>query len=229
VDIWWRGKITQWSFWYSPFFTNYPKGLLNDLWKFENGMWTFVSGSVNADSPSNFGEPRIPDPNAFPGARFSPKCWNDNNGHLWLYGGWGSGFLGDTWRFDGSNWAFWGGSTQPNPGPVYGDPKTFSFDHHPGGRDYTSVTASGSAAYLVGGWVTGFGRSGDIWKFESDKGWAFWSGNLGAVGPNPGTIKIPSETNRISSIESTMSVVDEFDNLWIFGGDGYSTSGDIGM
>jgi hypothetical protein len=206
--------------------------MLNDLWKFENGMWTFVNGSVNANSPSNFGEPRIPNPNAYPGARTYTMCWKDNNGHFWLYGGYnGAGYLGDTWRFDGSNWAFWGGSVDVNTDPVYGEPKTFSFDYHPGGRDESgvAVTTSGSATYLVGGYVSGYGGySADIWKFESDKGWSFWKGTIGYQNPVPGTIKVPSETNKFGSKYKMMPVVDEYDNLWIFGGYGHLTSGEIG-
>jgi hypothetical protein len=192
-------------------------------------MWTFVNGSDGVESPSIFGEPRIPDPNAFPGARRFPACWKDNNGHFWIYGGLGVGsHLGDTWRFDGVNWAFWGGSTSANAAPVYGTPKTFSFDYHPGGRQMSTVTTSGSAAYLVGGFLIG-ASSGDIWKFESDKGWAFWSGNIGMTNTVPGTIRVPSETNKLGSKTMTMTVVDEFDNLWIFGGLGLLTSGSNSM
>jgi hypothetical protein len=193
-------------------------------------MWTFVNGSDGVNSPSNFGEPRIPDPNAFPGAREYTVCWTDNNGHFWLYGGWHLGYLADTWRFDGINWAFWGGSNVTDAAPVYGIPKTFSFDYHPGGRYISSVAVptSGSSAYLVGGFGV-VDASSDIWKFESDKGWAFWSGDIGPVNPVPGTIRVPSETNKLGSKTMTMTVVDEFDNLWIFGGLGLLTSGSNSM
>ena len=88
-----------------------------------------------------------------------------------MYGGFGFDTLGDTWRFDGTNWTFWAGST----GTVYhnnGDQKEFSFEYHPGARDISSVavTTSGSAAYLIGGQGVD-GSMGDIWKFESNKGW----------------------------------------------------------
>lgn len=140
----------------------------------------------------------------------------------WLYGGIvSSNFLSDTWRFDGTNWAFWAGSTSTNEPPVYGDPKTFSFDYHPGGRDHISVavTSSGSAAYIVGGRING-GFSGDIWKFEGDKGWAYWGGIFGNHATNPGTIRVPSETNALGARYGVMSVVDDLDHLWIFGGSG---------
>jgi len=112
-------------------FTNYS-GWLNDLWKFENGMWTFVAGSEGADAQSIFGLPRIPDSESYPGARYYCVCWKDNNGHFWIYGGInGEGsFLAETWRFDGTNWTFWAGSEIPDVHSVHGEPKTFSLDFH---------------------------------------------------------------------------------------------------
>jgi hypothetical protein len=213
-------------------FTNYSKGYLNDVWKYENGMWTFVKGSVDINIAPAYGTPRVPDPYSHPGARSHCVCWKDNNGDFWLYGGYSvGGYRGDTWRFDGTNWAFWGGPENTYTLPVHGEAKKFSFIYHPGGRDYTSVavTTSGSAAYIVGGTISGSSQVGDIWKFESDKGWAFWSGTTEDVSPNPGTIKVPSESNELGAKRLTMPVVDDFDNLWIFGGFGRMLSGYNGM
>jgi hypothetical protein len=186
-------------------------------------MWTFVNGSVDTNAQSVFSSPRTPDPNAYPGARRYSACWKDNNGHFWLYGGQNAaGYLGDTWRFDGIHWAYWAGPTNAGVAPEYGPLKTFSFDYHPGGRIHSiaTVTTSGSA-YIVGGFGTG--QFGDVWRFESDKGWAFWGGSTaGNQNPVPGTIKVTSETNSLGSRYAAMGVVDDFDNIWIFGGYTYS-------
>jgi hypothetical protein len=169
-----------------------------------------------------YSDPRVPDSNAFPGARLYISCWTDKSGNFWLYGGITSGnYLGDTWRFDGTNWTFWAGTTGTNAAPYYGDPKTFSFDYHPGARDRASiaVTSSGSV-YLVGGRGMSIGETGDIWKFESYKGWAFWGGAVGSHPVTPGTIRVPSSTNRLGGRAGVQSVVDDLDNIWIFGGSG---------
>jgi hypothetical protein len=189
-------------------------------------MWTLVSGSLDINAPSVVGTVRVSDPNAHPGARRFTACWKDNNGHLWLYGGNNGGYIGDTWRYDGTNWAYWGGPTDYGVAPVNGTPKTFSFDYHPGGRGYAgvAVTASGSATYIIGG-LLNFLYSADIWKFESDKGWSFWDGYIGAQHSTPGTIKVPSETNKLDSRYGSATVVDDFDNIWIFGGYGYQAPG----
>jgi hypothetical protein len=191
------------------------------LWKYEDNMWTLVSGSLGIEASSVFSTPRISDPNAYPGARRFPACWKDNNGHFWLYGGYTSSNLGDTWRFDGIHWAYWGGPTQTGSEPEYGPLKTFSFEYHPGGRYHMSITSSGSVAYIVGGYGNKY--YADVWKFESDKGWAFWGGSTTAnQNPTSGTLKVPSETNILGSRYGAMSVVDDFDNIWIFGGYTYS-------
>jgi hypothetical protein len=182
-------------------------------------MWTFVSGSVDTDASSVYGStPRVPDPNAHPGARRFSACWKDNHDHFWLFGGATSpGSQSDTWRFDGKHWAFWGGPTGAGVAPVYGAAKTFSFNYHPGSRIRQSATTSGSAAYLIGGTGSGVNYA-DIWKFESDKGWAYWAGNVGTHNQVPGTIKVPSASNHIGSRYGSMIAVDDFDNLWIFAG-----------
>jgi hypothetical protein len=131
--------------------------------------------------------------------------------------------MSDTWRFDGTNWAFWGGSKNIDEPPSYGAKKSFSFDYHPGCRDLSSVTVTTtrSAAYIIGGRMNGAGASyGDIWKFESDKGWALWAGDVENIVPVPGTKKVSSPSNVFGSKRATMPVVDEFDNIWIFGGVG---------
>jgi hypothetical protein len=196
------------------------------LWKYEDEMWTFVSGSVGSDAESVVDStPRVPDPNAHPGARRYSACWKDNNDHFWLFGGaTSSGYLTDTWRFDGKHWAFWGGSIGTGASPKYGAAKTFSFDNQPGSRISTSVsvTTSGSAAYLIGGFGVGVYYA-DIWKFESDKGWAFWAGTVGTQNQIPGTIKVPSASNHVGSRYGSMIAADDFDNLWIFGGYAFAT------
>src|SRR5690606_30915525 len=142
------------------------------------------------------------------GARYGMACWKDSDGNFWFHGGSSVEYLGDTWRFDGTFWAFWGGSTEINAQPNYGSQKEFSVDYHPGGRYLSTVATSGSSVYLIGGWGK-YGYNGDIWKFESDKGWAYWSGDINQTEPIPGTMKVPHETNKMGSRYATTPVVDD--------------------
>jgi hypothetical protein len=188
-----------------------------------------LSGSLVINADSVFGEPRVPSLDVYPGSRHYTACWKDENGHFWLYGGRrASLYLGDTWRFDGTMWAYWGGTNSTDDLPVNGPLKSFSFDYHPGTRDLASVATSGSAAYIVGGSVSGT-RYGDVWKFDSSRGWAHWGGTFGLQNPIPGTIKVPSLSNTLGSKQSPIASLDNFNNLWIFGGYGLYNSGSMGM
>jgi hypothetical protein len=62
-------------------------GAYSQLWRFENGMWTFVSGSEIMNDPGVYSDPKTPDPSAYPPARFHAACWTDQAGNFWLYGG----------------------------------------------------------------------------------------------------------------------------------------------
>ena len=61
-------------------------------------------------------------------------------------------------------------------------------------------------------------RYSDIWKFESDKGWALWGGKVDSSNPIPGTIKVPSESNLCGDRMAHTIVVDKDENIWLFGG-----------
>ncbi len=73
----------------------------NDLWEYcvETNKWTWISGDNIADQPSNWGTINVPNINNKPGARGGSMAWKDNNGHLYLYGGFNGSSYNDLWRF----------------------------------------------------------------------------------------------------------------------------------
>jgi len=78
--------------------------LLNDLWKYSAGRWTWVSGSKFIDQPGSYGAQGIPARSNVPGARYSDPSWIDSSGIFCLFGGAGlnantSGFLDDLWCY----------------------------------------------------------------------------------------------------------------------------------
>jgi len=79
----------------------------NDLWKYDVGtnMWTWVNGPncVSAPQPAGvYGTQGVPSPANFPAGRgYGANCWTDNNGDLWLYGGYSNlGQLDDLWKYE---------------------------------------------------------------------------------------------------------------------------------
>lgn len=77
----------------------------NDLWKFNAGEWTWVSGSNVANQTGVYGTLGMAASRNVPGARNSSVSWVDASGNLWLFGGVGYDSMGlnsslnDLWKY----------------------------------------------------------------------------------------------------------------------------------
>ncbi len=79
-------------------------GDLNDLWRWDGGNWTWMSGSDVINQYGFYGIKGTPGPANVPGARGGSVSWTDSSGNIWLFGGFGNdssgkGDLNDLWRF----------------------------------------------------------------------------------------------------------------------------------
>ena len=88
-------------------------GFYNDLWEFNSttSQWTWVSGSniigSFAGQAGVYGTVGVPSSSSLPGSRIWASRWTDQNGNLWLFGGYGfdgagnggGGFLNDLWMY----------------------------------------------------------------------------------------------------------------------------------
>ena len=52
-------------------------------------MWTWINGSKQAEQPAFYHEKGFPHPDNIPGSRSAGCLWEDHNGALWLFGGYG--------------------------------------------------------------------------------------------------------------------------------------------
>ena len=92
--------------------------LLNDLWKYNSGQWTWMGGSNIGNQQGTYGSLGVPAMGNIPGARRDAVSWVDSSGNLWLFGGTGydsagtNGPLNDLWKYSAGAWALMGGSTQ---------------------------------------------------------------------------------------------------------------------
>src|SRR5207248_92581 len=102
-DLWLFG-----GFGFDSVGTGNPQGaILNDLWKFSGGQWTWVSGDNLADQVGVYGTQTTAAAANFPGSRWGAVGWTDASSNLWLYSGWGygsvtthpTGFLDDVWEY----------------------------------------------------------------------------------------------------------------------------------
>jgi N-acetylneuraminic acid mutarotase len=81
-------------------------GLLNDLWKYSGGQWTWMGGLNAADQKGRYGTQGTAAAGNVPGARHAAAGWTDAAGNFWLFGGNGfdsagtPGLLNDLWKYE---------------------------------------------------------------------------------------------------------------------------------
>ena len=214
--------------------------LLNDLWKYSPStkQWTWVGGSNTVRAAGVYG------PLGVPGARAYGAAWTDAAGHFWLFGGSGfdsngtAGQLSDLWMYDPATgvWTWVNGSSTANSQGYYpmqqGVPIAGSY---PGGR-YAAVGWADSAGHF---WVfggSGFDSNGieallnDLWMFDPSLGLWSWEGgsNTGRAQGVYGTQGTASASNVPGARTNQVGWVDRAGNFWLFGGDGYDSTGALG-
>jgi N-acetylneuraminic acid mutarotase len=220
-------------------------GKLNDLWKYSpsSGQWTWVSGGSADNAAGVYGTQAAAAASNMPGARYSATSWIDSSGNLWLLGGYGYdstgtvGKLDDLWQFSPSSgqWTWVGGEDVANVGGLYGALGTASAGNLPGARQAASswIDSSGNF-WLFGGVgydsIGAVGNLNDLWEYSpSANEWTWVSGgdvaNASGVYGTQGT---PSVGNILGGRDSISSWIDSSGKLWLFGGNGYDSSGNLG-
>jgi hypothetical protein len=218
----------------------------NDLWKFSNNQWTWISGSSQPDQPPVYGTLGVAAAANVPGARSGAMTWVDVNGDLWLFGGFDVNIYGnggssrdqnDLWKFSGGKWTWMGGPNDPTtqaPG-VYGTRGTPAAANIPGARaDGATWTDASGAFWLFGGSGVDsagtFGILNDLWRYKGGE-WTWMSGSnvVGDLGTF-GTMGVPDPANVPSARLGASAWVDSAGDFWIFGGGGNDRNGnDAGL
>ena len=70
------------------------KDHLNDLWKYSNGSWNWISGSNIDGANGTYGTQGVPSISNYPGARDSMGFLIDSSGSIWIFGGYGYDSVG---------------------------------------------------------------------------------------------------------------------------------------
>ncbi|MFP5277372.1 MAG: kelch repeat-containing protein [Acidobacteriota bacterium] len=207
-------------------------GNMNDLWRYSNGMWTWMAGSNLVDQYGTYGTQGTPSPDATPGTRSGASAWTDAKGNLWLFGGLGVGaaahcclgtgpfLMNDLWEFSPSlnEWTWVGGPDEANEPGVYGTQGVAAASNLPPPRELAVAwTDSEGNFWLFGGdwWSDG---SNDLWKYKGGQ-WTWMSGgNQTCQAGIYGTLGTPSATNVPGARLWSVGWIDKSDNLWLFGG-----------
>ena len=236
---WTDSKGNLWLFGGGETDSNGIGDFFNDLWKFDGANWTWVSGSSTANQTGIYGTKGVAGSTNIPGARGAGISWIDSKGNFWLFGGACDSagnlvFLNDLWKFDGANWTWVSGASTVNQTGVYGTKGVAASTNVPGARVQSVgwIDSTGNV-WLFGG--TGYdsvgnqGNINDLWKFDG----ANWTWVSGASTVNQtgvyGTKGVAASTNILGAREcNSVGWIDSSGNLWLFGGDGYDSTGNKG-
>jgi hypothetical protein len=105
ASAWVDASGTLWLFGGAGYDAAGTDGVLNDLWKFHAGQWTWVGGSKTQGAKGVYGNLGVAGRANGPGARNGATAWIDATGQLWVLGGIGPdsagavGYLDDLWRY----------------------------------------------------------------------------------------------------------------------------------
>jgi len=151
--------------------------LLNDLWKFSGGQWTWVSGAKTGGQAGTYGTVGTAAAGNVPPGRQASVAWIDNLGNFWMFGGFTSGTNGfnDLWKFDpvAKQWTWASGSKGATSTPGnYGTQGLAASTNVPGARWIPAAWSDiHGNLWLFGGQgfdATGNGSLGDLWEFTLD-------------------------------------------------------------
>jgi len=178
--------------------------LLNDLWAYLGGQWTWVSGAVTGGQAGTYGTQGTASAVNEPPARQASAGWVDNNGNFWMFGGFTGGTNGfnDLWKFDTvvKEWTWMNGSKGATSTPGnYGIQGLAASTNVPGARWLSAAWSDTHGNLWVFGGegfdATGFGSLGDLWEYTIDT--TTDPGNPSAIALNQWTwIKGPNANSQ---------------------------------
>jgi hypothetical protein len=217
--------------------------ILSANWKKQGVyMWTWMSGSNSINDPGYCIIKGTPSPDYRPGSRYGSISWIDSSGNLWLFGGaLGVGsHLNDLWKFNPVTglWTWIGGSVQINQTGVYGTKGIPDALNVPGARKESISWVDGNGNF----WLFGGSRGptsppdfnpyyhNDLWKYSPSTGlWTWISGsNTSNQSGVYGVKGVPSAANVPGARYGGKGWIDAGNNLWLFGGSGYDSTGAFG-
>jgi len=207
-------------------------GVLNDLWKYSAGQWTWEGGSNTLDQVGTYGTLGVAAAGNIPGARAGATNWTDSSGNFWLFGGYdpNNGWFNDLWEYSAGEWTWVSGSNVTNQAGTYGTEGAAAAGNVPGARweAVSWIDATGNF-WIFGGngydSANNFGSLNDLWKYSSGQ-WTWVSGaNTNSQAGTYGTLGTAASTNVPGARILSTGWTDAVGNLWLFGGQGYDSVG----
>jgi hypothetical protein len=212
--------------------------------------WTWMGGSNEANAKSQYVSKGV-ESTGIPGARRLGISWTDAEGNLWMFGGenyWPGAhdardieYYNDLWKYNinTGKWTWMKGDSIANQiGHVSSNP----LDSEPGSRSQSiSWVDRAGDLWLFGGTMYIINSTGrellynDLWKYSlSSNKWILVKGvtdSSGVVQTQQsgvyGTMGISTANTTPGGRRGSASWVDDQGNLWIFGGEGISSNGNL--
>lgn len=207
---------------------------MNDLWEYSpaTGLWTWQAGSQNPMSLGSYGTEGTPAATNEPPSRDYAVTWSVN-GSFYLFGGEAyAGDLNDLWYYNPSTgyWTWIAGSSSTNQNGVYesgGSPGA-----RYGATSWTTQSDGSATLWLFGGQgyddEGDFGLENDLWAYNGEE-WFFVVGSETVNSlPSYGVQGQGNVENVPGARSGAVSWVDTSGNLWLFGGNGYDSQGNLG-
>lgn len=225
---------------------------LNDLWEYSptSNMWTWMGGDMPGIQAGVYGTQGTPAASNVPGGRVPTAAWTDSSGSFWLMGGIGydstgkEGYLDDLWWFDPTfkMWTWMGGSNSATSAAInYGTQGVPAASNLPGGRVGSAswVDSKGNLGFFGGLGYDSTGTLGylnDLWEFNptASTPWTWMSGSStvgtldGGQSGIYGTQGVAAASNVPGGRTVAVSWIDASGNLWLFGGFGFDSNGELG-
>ncbi len=216
-------------------------GLLNDLWKYNiiSRQWIFIKGDNIVNVVGVYGVQGLESNDNNPGSRKGAVSWIDNEGNLWLFGGYGyytsgAGLLNDLWKYNPStnNWTWIDGDNSRDVPGFYGQKGRAALENNPGGRqnsigwqdstgDFWIFGGEGYAAENISGMLN------DLWKYNHQtNNWIWINGD--SIINVPGLYGTQGNgiiDNHPGSRSACVWWTDRENNFWLFSGYGTYSAG----
>jgi hypothetical protein len=191
-----------------------------------NSQWTWVSGDNIPNQPNVYGTKGVPASTNKPGRRTNGASWTDNSGNLWFFGGYGTDYNNDLWKYDiaTTQWTWMHGDNTTYQLGEYGTQGVPSPTTRPGARtDPATWKDADGNFWLYGGTVATASFTpdggGDLWKYDvATNQWTWISGIAASALPVFGSLGVTDNANTPGSRAGSATWTDANGKFWLFGG-----------
>jgi hypothetical protein len=199
----------------------------NNLWKYDPSvnMWAWMKGDSILSRPAVYGSKGVASLLNTPNARLNCSSFTDNNGDLWLFGGyadegrrWPSGFYNDLWKYSIqlNQWTWVNGDSVVDVIDEFGPKGIFSVLNKPGGNMAGNAWVDPSGNFWLQGGSGYFNAPlPALWKYNPSTNLWAWIASAPSIYGDQG---IADKKNYPGARYLGLTWTDVSGNFWLFAG-----------